>query len=298
MTTNHFNQYMSITRLLSILLVISFVHCESVNASSTPLQPAEQRAWQLLNSAENNIHLSATGRSTLLATLALKQGKIEQAIAFLQPADTTHNRIAALLLAEANRRAALSEAEAAGHYAHAVADDIEKIREAKIDLSEAEQALRSFIRQQHLNQQTVTSPSHPTQPQLPAGLAAAIEAWRTDWQSRNIEQYLHHYHPDFRSGQYDLASWAAHKRRINRRKRYIHVEISHLKAEPPIQHSKFGTLVRVTFRQHYRSSNYNATSNKQLILARQDADQPWLILFEANSQQPLPEMLQTDKQRN
>ncbi len=46
-------------------------------------------------------------------------------------------------------------------------------------------------------------------------LAAAVDSWRADWQSRDSDRYLAHYAPGFRSEDQDLAAWSAHKRKVN-----------------------------------------------------------------------------------
>src|SRR6266581_7650322 len=48
-----------------------------------------------------------------------------------------------------------------------------------------------------------------------SSLAAALEQWRADWESRDTEQYLAHYSAHFSTGQQDLAAWGEHKRSVN-----------------------------------------------------------------------------------
>ena len=55
------------------------------------------------------------------------------------------------------------------------------------------------------------------------GLAAAFEAWRADWESRDSAKYLSHYAARFRSEDQDLAAWSAHKRKVNAGKEWIKV---------------------------------------------------------------------------
>ena len=52
-----------------------------------------------------------------------------------------------------------------------------------------------------------------------ASLAAAIERWRTDWESRDTERYLTHYSARFAAPGQDLAGWSEHKRTVNGAKR-------------------------------------------------------------------------------
>src|SRR3954468_17326318 len=61
-----------------------------------------------------------------------------------------------------------------------------------------------------------------------ASLAAAVESWRADWESRNTERYLSHYSSRFKSGAQDVAAWGTHKRKVNASKRWIKVGLRHV----------------------------------------------------------------------
>jgi murein L,D-transpeptidase YafK len=109
-------------------------------------------------------------------------------------------------------------------------------------------------------------------------VTSAIESWRRDWQSGDIEGYLAWYDRDFWSdGAADLATWQAQKRRIARNKHYRQIEISQL--------ALFGypnpdgeRLVVATFHQQYLSNNHNSSSNKRLYLIQRP--EGWRILYE------------------
>src|SRR5205085_9346777 len=57
-------------------------------------------------------------------------------------------------------------------------------------------------------------------------LAAAVERWRADWESRDIERYLSHDSGPFSSGGENVQRWAAHKRKVNDSKRWIKVGLT------------------------------------------------------------------------
>ncbi len=57
-------------------------------------------------------------------------------------------------------------------------------------------------------------------------IAAAVEAWRQDWESLDTDAYFAHYSPSFRTEGMSRQRWLAHKRRVNARKSFIQVELS------------------------------------------------------------------------
>ena len=105
---------------------------------------------------------------------------------------------------------------------------------------------------------------------------SAIEAWRTSWESRDMERYLSHYSKTFRSDAMDLSQWAAHKRRVNAAKTWIKVSLKNMSIfrSPGKQ-----DLVVVTFDQDYRSSSHGQQSRKrQYWIAEQGK---WKIAYAA-----------------
>lgn len=108
-------------------------------------------------------------------------------------------------------------------------------------------------------------------------LAGAIETWRRDWESLDTERYLRHYSPSFSTSDMDLAAWSAYKRRVNSNKTFVQVELSELglyryPGEPE--------LYMATFRQSYRSSNFNARRSKHQFWRRENGE--WRIVHEGN----------------
>ena len=59
-------------------------------------------------------------------------------------------------------------------------------------------------------------------------LVSLLEGWRTDWESLDTEKYLENYGDGFRTETMDLDAWSKHKRRVNRAKEFIDVEVSDL----------------------------------------------------------------------
>ena len=108
-------------------------------------------------------------------------------------------------------------------------------------------------------------------------LLSAIDQWRSDWESKNSDAYLSHYSKQkFNTGKHDYNSWANHKTRVNRSKKYIRLGISDLSIfEYP---SKQGT-VSVTFNQDYQSDTYSSNSKKRQYWSKDEKGQ-WKIIYE------------------
>jgi murein L,D-transpeptidase YafK len=108
-----------------------------------------------------------------------------------------------------------------------------------------------------------------------ASLAAALEAWRADWQSRDSERYLAHYSRRFSSGSENYAAWAEHKRRVNAAKRWIEVGLSRVGM---FRYPGERDFVVVTFEQDYRSSGLSNVMQKRQYWVKEDGR--WKILYE------------------
>jgi murein L,D-transpeptidase YafK len=102
-----------------------------------------------------------------------------------------------------------------------------------------------------------------------------LEAWRTDWESRDAQKYLSHYARDFRAGAMDLAAWSAHKRKVNAAKNWIKVDLSNVGVLRSAGHDG---VIEVTFEQDYRSSNLSQRARKRQYWVEQDG--LWKIAYE------------------
>jgi len=108
-----------------------------------------------------------------------------------------------------------------------------------------------------------------------ASLNAALEQWRTDWESRDTARYLAHYSTRFSSGRQNLAAWAEHKRAVNAGKSWIQVGVSKVAM---FRYPREGDFVVVTFDQDYRSSGLANRMSKRQYWIREDGR--WKILYE------------------
>ena len=111
---------------------------------------------------------------------------------------------------------------------------------------------------------------------------AALDAWKRDWESNDVERYLAHYAKEFRTSDKDLESWKAHKRRVSAGKSWIKVEFDKLSV---LRDPGAKDLVSVTFDQDYRSSNLSQRTRKRQYWAREGAS--WKIVYEAPAQAPV-----------
>jgi murein L,D-transpeptidase YafK len=108
-----------------------------------------------------------------------------------------------------------------------------------------------------------------------SSLAAALEQWRGDWQSRDTERYLAHYSKRFTSGKQDYAAWATHKRGVNAGKKWIEVGVAGVAM---FRYPREGDFVVVTFEQAYRSDSLKNTMRKRQYWIREEG--AWKIVYE------------------
>jgi len=108
-----------------------------------------------------------------------------------------------------------------------------------------------------------------------ASLAAALEQWRADWQSRDTERYLAHYSSRFASGRQDLAAWGAHKRTVNAARKWIKVGVARVSM---LRYPRERDVVVVSFDQDYRSDGLSNVMKKRQYWVKEGAG--WKILYE------------------
>ncbi len=108
-----------------------------------------------------------------------------------------------------------------------------------------------------------------------ASLAAEIEQWRADWQSRDTERYLAHYAQRFASGGQNLAAWTTHKRKVNGAKSWIKVGLGRVTM---LRYPHERDVVVVTFDQDYRSNGLSNVMKKRQYWTKENGR--WKILYE------------------
>ena len=111
------------------------------------------------------------------------------------------------------------------------------------------------------------------------GVLQAIEDWRRDWESLNVDRYLGHYGQHFWNEQFSLASWKAHKSRVNKGKAYQKISLSDISLFTyPVTSQNGENLVLASFRQGYQSNNFNSETSKHMYLSQQGGR--WRIVYE------------------
>lgn len=107
----------------------------------------------------------------------------------------------------------------------------------------------------------------------------AIENWRVDWESMNVNKYLSHYGKDFWSLSHNLKSWSARKRLLAQNKTYQSVKLSDLSVLVYPQKTKNKRQIAVVrLYQNYKSNNFKSEIYKRLYLTKNDSS--WKILYE------------------
>lgn len=109
-------------------------------------------------------------------------------------------------------------------------------------------------------------------------LNQAIEAWRSDWESRDTDRYLKHYSKRFQSADQNFEQFAAQKKQVNAGKEWIKVKADNLSV---FRNPSKEEVVVVTFDQDYRSSNLNNQMKKRQYWLREDGK--WKIIYEGSA---------------
>ena len=108
-----------------------------------------------------------------------------------------------------------------------------------------------------------------------ASLQHAIESWREDWESRDVNRYLSHYSNRFASDSEALKQWSERKRHVNESKDWIKIDVRDISM---LRYPGKDDLVIVTFEQNYRSNNMSNTAKKQQYWTHEGKN--WKILYE------------------
>jgi len=109
-------------------------------------------------------------------------------------------------------------------------------------------------------------------------LESRIEAWRRDWESRDMKRYLSHYATDFRSDDQSRAQWDTQRRRLNASKSWVRIRLTDLSM---FRSPGKEDLVVVNFEQQYESNNLNSTIRKRQYWVRRHGQ--WKIAYEGQA---------------
>jgi murein L,D-transpeptidase YafK len=106
-------------------------------------------------------------------------------------------------------------------------------------------------------------------------LAGAIEQWRRDWESRDLDKYVSHYSPAFRATEQDHKAFIQQKHQVSRAKKWVKVRIDRVSM---FMYPGSETLAVVSFDQHYASNNAQNRKRKRLYWLKEGAG--WRIVHE------------------
>ncbi len=108
-------------------------------------------------------------------------------------------------------------------------------------------------------------------------LASAIDRWRQDWESRDTDRLLAHYHPSFRAGSQDLRAFGTSKQKVNAGKTWIKVGLDQVSLMLYPERPDFAL---VSFVQDYRSNNLSDRTAKRQFWRRDNGR--WTIIHETS----------------
>lgn len=108
-------------------------------------------------------------------------------------------------------------------------------------------------------------------------LAAAIDQWRVDWESRDTARLLTHYSATFHNDEQNLSSFAANKHKVNADKAWIKIGLDKVSLLLYPERSDFAL---VSFVQNYRSNSLNDRTTKRQFWSRENGR--WKIIHETS----------------
>lgn len=100
-----------------------------------------------------------------------------------------------------------------------------------------------------------------------------LNQWKTDWENKSIEQYISHYHNDFRALKMNRQKWKTHKSNLNKKYEKISVNIN----EPLI--IVHNDEITIRFLQEYQSDQHFDVGEKTLYVKK--AEEGFKILHES-----------------
>ncbi len=109
-------------------------------------------------------------------------------------------------------------------------------------------------------------------------LNKTIEAWRSDWESRDTDRYLKHYSPRFKTAEQNYDQFASQKRQVNAGKEWIKLRVNNLSV---FRNPGKEDVVVVTFEQDYRSNNLDNRMKKRQYWVREGGE--WKIIYEGSA---------------
>lgn len=114
--------------------------------------------------------------------------------------------------------------------------------------------------------------------------------WITDWESSDHDRYISHYSTtEFLAYGRDYKAWEGHKRWVNRNKKGVSVEYTHLNI---FRYPGEEQLVLMQYDQNYHSNNLQLAGPKEVFWKQQDNQ--WAIVYEGILEYQNPEDSQVE----
>ena len=109
-------------------------------------------------------------------------------------------------------------------------------------------------------------------------IQATLERWRQSWENIDLENYLNMYDVGFWARGHDFESWQSYKKQVFAGKTYQKIDLSDISllGYPRVADSR--PMVVASFRQNYRSNNYNGEMKKRLYMVKETG--AWKVLYE------------------
>ena len=109
----------------------------------------------------------------------------------------------------------------------------------------------------------------------------AVNRWRVDWESLNVERYLAHYSPRFIAEGKDFNTWAGRKRAVTAQKKFVKVDITLLSAYSYKGSNGNEPYMVITYLQDYHSNNLSNKIKKRQYWAKEGGH--WKIFYGATA---------------
>ena len=106
--------------------------------------------------------------------------------------------------------------------------------------------------------------------------SSLLKKWEQDWESLKTSRYLAHYSKSFKGGNKNYWAWAKHKKRVNRHKTFIKVDLSNISM---YRYPGAKNMIVINFKQQYKSNNYKQVANKRQYWKKEN-DGDWRIIYE------------------
>ncbi len=106
-------------------------------------------------------------------------------------------------------------------------------------------------------------------------LKQELDAWRSDWETRDINRFLSHYSKNFQYNGQNLAEFAEQKRQVNASKEWIKVGLGNVSM---FRNPGKEEIIVVAFEQDYRSNNLSNQMKKRQYWIRENGS--WKIIYE------------------